>query len=217
MKGKLVAVEGIDSSGKSLQSELLEKRLRRAGFKCKHIHFPRYETFFGKIIKKYLKGGFGSKESLPAEFSALLYAIDRFNARNEIESLLKKGFIVIANRYTASNIAHQSALLKTQKRRKQLMEWIRQVESRLPAPDLTILLDMPLPAVQILMKKRGRKKDVYEKDAAYLKRVRGIFLQLSKQKDWCTIKCASFQQKEWKILPVEEVHEAIWKRVKRLF
>ncbi len=216
MKGKLIALEGIDSSGKNRQSELLVKHLRRNGFKCRLFHFPRYETVFGKIIRRYLKGAFGNKDSLAPEFSSLLYSIDRYHASDEIEKLLGKGYIVIANRYTPSNVAHQAALIKNQSKRKKFMKWTQAVEAALPSPDLIILLDMPLPAAKVLMKRRGRKRDIYERDNAYLERARGIFLQLSRGKKWRTIKCASRRGGQRSIMPIQGVHELVWNAVQEI-
>src|ERR1700732_4651830 len=107
-RGKLIALEGIDGSGKRTQLELLSRALDARGFATVRISFPRYESFFGKLVGRFLNGDFGSVNQVDPHLSAMLYAGDRFEAKDELESALAAGKIVLADRYIGSNLAHQS-------------------------------------------------------------------------------------------------------------
>ena len=58
--GKLIIFEGSDGAGKSTQVALLIKQLKKAGCLVGQLHFPQYGLFFGRLIRRYLKGEFGS-------------------------------------------------------------------------------------------------------------------------------------------------------------
>jgi len=208
MKGSLVVVEGADASGKRTQSELLVRRLRREGKKAALVSFPRYGSFFGRLVKKYLGGGFGSMRSVPPEFASLLYALDRYDAMPSLERSLRAGKIIVADRYSASNIAHQAAKLGGA-RRKRFIEWLGNAESRLPEPAATFYLDVPVEFSQRLMCGRGRKKDLHEKNIPYLKRARQVYLSLARQHGWEIVVCV----KKGRLLSVGEIHSLIWKKL----
>ncbi|MCX6798978.1 MAG: dTMP kinase [Candidatus Diapherotrites archaeon] len=205
MKGKLIVIEGADASGKHTQSKLLLQRLRKESFNAELVSFPRYNAFFGKLVLRYLRGGFGGMRSLPPQLPALLYALDRIDAAPKIENALRAGKVVVADRYSASNIAHQAAKLNGRKR-KDFIEWIERVESVLPQPSVSFYLDVPVRVSRRLMEKRGRKKDLHERDAVYLEKVRGIYLRLARQPGWKRISCV----RRGKLLPAEKIHAQIW-------
>ena len=113
-KGKLIVIEGGDGSGKSTQARLLTKFLERKNVPAVHISFPRYESHWGRIIKKYLLGEFGNPVVIDPYFAAMLYANDRLAFKAELNKLLGDGKIVVCDRYVPSNIGHQAAKLKVQ-------------------------------------------------------------------------------------------------------
>ena len=73
-RGTLIALEGIDGSGKRTQLDLLAGALDARGLATMRISFPRYESSFGKLVARYLNGEFGSIEAVDPHLSALLYA-----------------------------------------------------------------------------------------------------------------------------------------------
>jgi dTMP kinase len=107
-RGKLIALEGIDGSGKGTQLDLLARALKTRGFAVLRISFPRYGSFFGNLAAGFLNGDFGAAGQVDPRLSSLVYAGDRWEAKPEMESGLASGKIVLADRYVASNLAHQS-------------------------------------------------------------------------------------------------------------
>ena len=85
--GKLIAIEGIDGSGKRTQVDLLEKALIAGGHSVYSTGFPQYDSWFGKMVGQFLNGDFGALETVDPHFSALLYAGDRFEAKFRLETL----------------------------------------------------------------------------------------------------------------------------------
>jgi hypothetical protein len=109
-KGKLIVFEGIDGSGKGTQTKKLFNFLKNKGIKTELFEFPFYsETFFGKEVGNYLNGEFGGLKEIHPKLSAMLYAGDRYEKRDELIKKLNQGYLIICDRYVPSNIAHQTA------------------------------------------------------------------------------------------------------------
>src|SRR5579872_2256317 len=141
-RGKLIAIEGIDGSGKRTQLELLSRALSDRGISHSCIGFPNYGGFFGKLVAQYLNGHFGQLADVDPHFSALLYAGDRFESKGHIQSELAAGKLVLADRYIGSNLAHQTARVAPAKRR-EFIRWLKQLEYEmygLPPEDLVFFL-----------------------------------------------------------------------------
>src|SRR4030043_1300216 len=103
-KGKLIVFEGLDGCGKLTQFSIAKKRLEDEGYKVATFDFPRYETEFGEMVAKYLRGDLGKKEELAPEIAVMLFALDRYTVRDEIKKCLEEGNIVLMNRYKTSNL-----------------------------------------------------------------------------------------------------------------
>ena len=99
LRGKFIAIEGIDGSGKRTQLDLLARALESRGVDCAQFSFPRYESSFGRLVAQYLNGDFGPLTAVDAHLSALLYAGDRFESKAELEAALNAGKNVLADRY----------------------------------------------------------------------------------------------------------------------
>src|SRR5579862_9364677 len=145
-RGKLIAIEGIDGSGKRTQLDLLAQALEARGLEAYRISFPRYESLFGKLVGEYLNGDFGPMEAVDPHLSAVLYAGDRMEAKPAIQAALSSGKIVLADRYIASNLAHQSARVPAE-RREEFIGWVKRLEYgayALPVEDLVVYLRLPV-------------------------------------------------------------------------
>ena len=211
----LIVLEGIDAAGKATQAKLLAGRLRKKGRKTVLMHFPSYGTPSGNLVASYLKGEFGEREKVSRKFAAMLYALDRYSQKKKLEGLLKKGFAVILDRYTQSNLAYASADLKGKKRR-ELIEWIERLEKGLPKANAVGFLDVPPQQSAKLFGKRKAKikgvtKDIHEKDFEYAKRVYKNYSALAREKKWVVVKCVS----NGRLKPKEEIAEALFLALSR--
>src|SRR5207253_2602931 len=93
--GKLIAIEGIDGSGKRTQFDLLTLTLKARGHSVYSTGFPQYDSWFGKMVVKFLYGELGSLESVDPHFTTLLCAGDRFEAKHKLTAALGDGQIVL--------------------------------------------------------------------------------------------------------------------------
>lgn len=222
-RGKLFVFEGTDSSGKATQAHLLVERLQRRGHVVELVGFPRYHAFFGGLVGKYLAGEFGSKETLPPEFVALLYALDRYHFKHEIESKLRMGVTLVFDRYRASNLAHQSARYLNRNEQDSFIKWLKATEARLPNETALVFLNMPEEAAQKLMAgkdrekeyRKGRVKDQHEADIDYLRRTREVYKRLARKDKWVWIDAAFKEGKDWVVRSKEEVSLEIWKKLEK--
>lgn len=219
MKGKIIVLEGTDSSGKATQSQLLLGFLQKKGIDAELYSFPRYKEFFGSLVGKYLAGDFGSKESLPPEFCALLYSLDRYQIKKEIEEKLAEGKILVMDRYIFANIAHQAAKFSDAKEQENFLCWIECLESRMPEADAVVFLNMPTAAAQKLMLgkdrekayRKGVQKDLHESDSDYLERTRRVYELLAKKNNWIVVDCAENGFVKTK----EEIHMGIIEKLRQ--
>jgi len=191
----MIAIDGIDGTGKGTQSKMLEEYLLKKGFKAKVVSFPVYSSFFGKMISEYLNGVYGSLYSINPKLASLLYAQDRdyYFKTNKISA----NEILIFDRYVNSNVAHQSS--KTdEKDRKLFIDWILELEygtNNIPKPDVSFILDLEVDnSMKNVAKKKKREytestHDLHESNIDYLKETRKIFLSLVNGRDTYLIKC----------------------------
>jgi dTMP kinase len=196
--GKFIAIEGIDGSGKRTQLELLVLALESRDLPSAQFSFPRYESSFGKLVARYLNGEFGPLSAVDAHLSALLYAGDRFESKEEIEAALNAGKTVIADRYVGSNLAHQAARVDAAQR-EEFIAWLSKLEYGLyglPVEDLVLYLRLPVSEAHRLVglkKERDytkRRRDIQEADARHLEQAALVYDRLAKEPNWATIECA---------------------------
>jgi dTMP kinase len=218
-RGKLIALEGIDGSGKRTQLEMLARELDARGMAALHISFPRYESFFGKLVGRYLDGGFGPLEAVDPRLSALLYAGDRFEAKPEIEAALSAGKIVLADRYIGSNMAHQSARVPPEQR-EEFFAWLKRLEYGLyglPAEDLVIYLRVPVAEAHHLIGLKSARaytslrRDIQEADITHLEQTAIIYDRLATEANWARIDCINTVSGS--LYSPEEIHRAVLQAV----
>lgn len=169
-RGKMVVIDGNDGSGKATQSEMLQTSLLHMGKKVLPISFPRYEyTFFGKELRKALRGDYGDFVNLDPHLAALLYVADRWVTKPLIKRALTRGEFVICDRYVSANQIHQGGKIEDESKREDFLTWLDQLEFgeyALPRPDVCIYLDVPPEVSQRLMSDRTR--DQVESNPNYL-------------------------------------------------
>lgn len=223
----LIAFEGIDGSGKATQARKLQERLNNHFYKewettgaykqwkgAALVSFPRYEdSVFGRFIRHYLKGGYGDLYQNDPFLVSLLYALDRYEYRDQIVHFVEETKdIVILDRYVASNMGHQGAKLEGQP--KALTELLRNIEITehevlgMPRPNLVFLLDLTAEESWARIHDRDEEGDLHQDNWPYLSAVRDIYLDLADTyRCWHVVDCfdAYGQPRS-----VEAIHEEIW-------
>jgi dTMP kinase len=195
--GKLIAVEGIDGSGKQTQVRLLARELESRGHKVLATGFPQYDSCFGKMVGQFLNGDFGPLDSLDPHFTALLYAGDRFERRQLIDAALESGAVVLADRYVGSNLAHQTARSAPEKRA-EFRAWIEHLEYGiygLPKEDLVLYMRVPPREAQNLVARKSARSytdaahDILESNIRHLQDAADMYDELARGANWRTIEC----------------------------
>ena len=169
-RGRLIAFEGLDQSGKQTQAELLKQALEQRGRTCLLLDFPSYETPIGQEIEAGLHG----RRDYGPDVMQLLYVANRYEKKPQIQAVLAQGTIVICDRYLASSIAYGEAFELDG-------PWLREAQKYLPPPDLTILLDI---APETAAGRKRANRDKYERDLALLSRVRESYRRQAEATGW---------------------------------
>jgi dTMP kinase len=131
-QGKLIVLEGLDGSGISTQTEYLRTWCQKNGIDVAVTKEPT-DGPAGGIIKWVLRHDL---KGIPEDSLALLFAADRLHhLAVEIAPALRAGTTVISDRYSLSSFAYQSVNVPD-------LDWLRAINSKAPAPDLTIFLDV---------------------------------------------------------------------------
>jgi len=173
MAGMLIAIEGVDQSGKETQTQRLRERLREAGHKVRLLSFPDYGTSIGEEIARALQG----EREYGADVMQLLFVANRHERREAIVEWIAGGLILICDRYRASSIAYGEALGLDAK-------WLEDIQHLLPRADLTIFVDIE-PATAATRKAHGR--DRYESDLSLLERVRASYQRQAADPSWARV------------------------------
>jgi dTMP kinase len=222
-KGKLIVLDGSDGSGKKTQCTILLKKLQEAGYKVAFFDFPQYEKFFGKMVANYLNGDYGNLDQINPYLISLPYALDRKSVKQEMEEKINSGHIVICNRYTPSNLAHQSAKFETKLEQDNYVKWDEELEyeiNKIPKPDTVIYLYVPSEIAQSLVDKKnqsdrayaqGKKRDLHEINDDHLKKASERYLELAKEKSWHKIDCVQDER----LLSIDEVSGRVWEIIRK--
>jgi len=196
-RGMLIVFEGIDGAGKRTQVSLLSAALAARNIPCESFSFPVYPTFFGRLIERYLNGEFGPLDQVDPHFSAMLFAGDRLKQKDRLLKALQDGKTVLADRYVASNLAHQGARVP-QAERAAFLDWLRKLEYgvyELPAEDLVLYLRIEPEEAQDRMAQRrgdaaaGNGGDLHEGDRKHLADAAAVYDDLARAEHWITIDC----------------------------
>ncbi|MEK7140224.1 MAG: hypothetical protein AAB815_00405 [Patescibacteria group bacterium] len=225
-RGKLIVLDGTDGSGKATQVDLLRKRLMKEGHKVKLLDFPEYyNNFFGKFIGHCLSEQYYNWINIHPKIASIAYAADRWESSEKIRDWLKKGYIVLSNRYVSANQIHQGGKIENAKKREAFIKWLNEMEYevfKIPRPDAIFYLNVPMKIILELIKERqrktfreyvGKRKDIVEGNIPYLSNSNKTALWLSKtQKGWIKIECAPGGVIDTR----ENVHEKIYAQVRKI-
>jgi len=220
MKGKLIAIEAGDGSGKGTQTEKLCNRLAAEGYRVKKVEFPDYGSESSALIKMYLNGEFGSDPNEVNPYVAsTFYTVDRYASyKKEWEEFYKNGGIVIADRYTTANMVHQAVKITGEMERESFINWLLDFEFtlfQLPVPDCVIFLDMPPEYSRKLIDGRVNKfgeeeKDIHERNYEYIVKTYHNAREIADRHQWCRINCVA----GGRLRDIKEIHEEIYQVVR---
>jgi len=171
-RNTLIALDGIDQSSKQTQVELLEKCFKDKGYTVKTLTFPYYSTKIGRLIKEFLNDEW--EPDLLVRH--LLFELNRYESKLYLD-WAKKDTIVITDRYYMSGWAYAQAAGVSSLG----MNIIKSIDSLLPQPEFTFILDIKL-ATSVKRKKRNRDK--FERDMNLQRNVIKEFKELSKIWGW---------------------------------
>lgn len=215
---KLIIMEGLDGSGKSTQTRLLEEYFASNNIKYKKIKLPDYDSPSSTLVKMYLGGEFGSNaDDVNAYAAGAFYAVDRFASyklgwKREYDN----GTLILADRYATSNSIYQMEKID-KSQWDEYLDWSADFEYNkigIPKPDMVIYLDMPVEISQKLMTSRYNgdegKKDVHEANVDFLNRCRESALYAAKKQGWYVVPCSDGTEP----YSVQHIHNEVVRIVK---
>ncbi len=194
----LIAIDGLDGSGKETQTNILVDRLKIDGYAVRTLSFPMYQNDSSMLVRMYLEGRLGTRPSDTNAYAAsTFFACDRYASfksdwKADYDKLNK---VIVANRYTSANAVHQLSKLPRDKW-DEFLSWLWDFEFLklgLPVPDVVIYLELTPELSHELVAKRsdetGRKLDIHEKDENYMRRCYEAAVYASEKLGWERIKC----------------------------
>ena len=216
---KLIVIEGLDGSGKSTQTALLEEYFQNNALSYRKIKLPDYDSPSSTLVKMYLNGDFGlAANDVNAYAAGSFYAVDRYASfildwKKDYDSK----DIILADRYSTSNSIYQMEKIDEEKW-DEYLDWSADFEYckiGIPKPDLVIYLDMPVEISQKLMTSRYNgdegKKDVHESNVEFLNKCRKSALYTARKQKWAVIPCSDGENP----LPVDVIHKTIIDFIKK--
>lgn len=221
--GKLIVIEGTDSSGKETQTKRLFEKLEEKGLKVKKISFPNYDSPACEPVKMYLAGAFGEDAMKVNPYPvSTMYAIDRYASfKTDWEKFYNEDGIIVTDRYVTSNMVHQASKIRDLDEKKKYLNWLEDLEYEkmgIPRPDLVIFLNMPTDmAVRLMAERKNKitgeeKKDIHERDKEYLKESHANACKIANIYNWKEIKCNDGER----IKTIEEIGEEVFSLVEEV-
>ena len=210
---KIIAFEGIDGTGKSVQMEQLRTRLEERGLTVGVLSFPDYDSFFGGCVGRYLTKKDGvSASDVDQRSMALWFAMDRWAAFQGFD--YRRFDVLLINRYVLSNAVYQS-IRDRDVDQPDILDFVLELEHRqlkLPQPDLYLILDVDLSAAQDNVTKKGYReyvgdeKDEYEKQDSIQIRARAKYLSFGERlSNVQVIPC----MEDGALLPIEAIAQRV--------
>lgn len=132
LPGKLIAVEGLDGSGKSTQISLLKRWLEIEGYR---VFFTEWNS--SSVVKDITRKGKKRKMLSPTTFSLLHGSDFADRYERQILPLLNAGYVVLADRYIYTAFARDGV-------RGCDRAWLRNLYRFARAPDITFYFQVPL-------------------------------------------------------------------------
>lgn len=222
-RGTFIVIEGTDGSGKGTQFAKLAERLKDEGYDFVTFDFPLYDEPSSYFVRQYLNGKYGTAEDVGPYTGSLFFALNRYDASFAIREALEAGKIVIANRYTGSNMAHQGGKFAHAEERRGYFIWVDNLEFemlKIPRPDRSIVLRVPAEIAQELVDTkppRGyttQKRDIHEADLTHMQKSVEVYDDLCQlfPKDFVRLDCV----RNKKLLDPDTIHGMLWQSIEPL-
>jgi dTMP kinase len=146
------------------------EHLVKDGYRVVKVEYPDYKSDSSALVKMYLGGEFGEHaEDVDAYGASTFFAVDRYASFHlNWKQAYEEGAIILADRYTTSNMVHQAVKLTDPIEREEFLTWLWDFEFEklgLPVPDFTVFLEVPVEESLRLIEVRGEKKDIHENRA----------------------------------------------------
>ncbi|MGN0094612.1 MAG: dTMP kinase [Corynebacterium sp.] len=171
----IIAFEGIDGAGKNTCVSALEAELLSREIPVARLAFPRYEqSVHAQLASAALHGEMGDLVD-SVHGMATLFALDRAEVAADLADFDADGYVVLLDRYVASNAAYSAARLGVTDREvptSEIVRWVEELEFTslgTPVPDVQILVDVPDDVASGRVAERAehdasRAADAYERD-----------------------------------------------------
>lgn len=219
-QGLFIVIEGTDGSGKGTQFKQLKKRLETEGYDVETFDFPQYDNESSYFVREYLNGKYGEADDVGPYTGSLFYALDRYQAATKIKQALSEGKVVLANRFTGSNMAHQGTKFAHPEERRGYFIWLDNLEFQMlgiPRPTKSIVLRVPADIAQKLVDNKeersytDKKRDIHEADLNHLQRSVDVYDDLCQlfPKDFMRIDCV----RNGKMMDIDTIHKHIWETI----
>ncbi|XP_055533395.1 uncharacterized protein LOC129723291 isoform X2 [Wyeomyia smithii] len=187
-RGALVVFEGCDRAGKTTQCKRIVEYLMSTGHKAKFMNFPDRSTQCGALINGYLT----RKDDFTDEGIHLLFTLNRWEAKKQMEQLLREGTTLIVDRYSYSGVAFSAAKGLN-------IDWCKAPETGLLKPDLVVLLTL---TAEAMSKRGGFGNERYEEPE----------MQKKVMDQYCVLKDESY----WKVVDADKSTEQLTTELNQL-
>jgi len=174
-KGNLITFEGIEGSGKSTQLNEVYKFLKKRKIKCIKTREPGGTRLAEKIRKLIIKDLKNNEDNLT---ELLLLFAARSNHFLKIKKLIKKGYLVLCDRYIDSTYAYQHY---EQGQDIKLINFLQNLISKKSFPKITFFIDIPIKISKLRVKGRGRLDRFDQYGEKKLNKLRKSFINLTKK------------------------------------
>ena len=220
-KGKLIIIEAGDGSGKATQTKALYEHLCREGYRVHRVEFPDYAADSSMLVRMYLRGDFGGHaEDVNAYAASTFFAVDRYASyRMKWKKAYEAGAIILADRYTTSNMVHQAVKLTDREERESFLDWLWDFEFNklgMPVPDKVVFLDMDPAGADHLSAARAaaqaQERDIHERDKEYLHRCHAAYEELAKKYGWTRVACSEHGEPR----AIEAIHADVYAAIMSL-
>ena len=213
----IIAIDGLDGSGKKTQTGLLVDELK-ARHEVFTLDFPRYQHPSSMLVREHLAGRTSMDATTENPYAvASYYACDRFvSYQNEWRKHYENNEIIVFDRYTTANMIHQTVKLPPE-RRPEFLAWLydyEHVKLGIPKPDVVLYLDVPPETARKLILERyggdESRMDKLESDLEYQSRCRNTARLAARLYDWTVISCET----DGRLLSEQDIHERIMTQLK---